>query len=54
MNTNPILDTHMYNMEFPDGHMKSYSANVIAENIFSQVDPEGNCYILLSEITNHP
>jgi hypothetical protein len=33
--------------------LESYSANVIAENIFSQVDPEGNRYILLSEITNH-
>ena len=37
-------------MEFPDGHdITSLSANVIAENLFSQVDPEGNRLALLDD-----
>lgn len=50
---NPILDTCIYNVEFPDGHVESYSANIIAKNIYSQVDTEGNFLMLLSDITNH-
>ena len=38
---NPILNTLVYDVEFPDGGVKEYSANVIAENILSQVDDEG-------------
>jgi hypothetical protein len=28
-------------------------ANTIAENLYSQIDPEGNEYLLLDEITEH-
>ena len=38
---NPILNTLVYDVEFPDGEVKEYSANVIAENPLSQVDDEG-------------
>ena len=37
-NTNPILDTRLYNVEFPDGHIAAYIANVIAKNMYTQVD----------------
>ena len=40
-NDNPILNTLIYDVEFPDGEVKEYSANVIAENLLSQVDDEG-------------
>ncbi len=30
---NPILDTCIYNVEFPDGHVQSYSANIIVKII---------------------
>ena len=30
----------MYDVEFPDGEVKENSANVIAENLLSQVDDE--------------
>jgi hypothetical protein len=53
MHGNPMLDTWIYNVEFPDGQVKSYSTNANAENIYSQVDSEGNFFMLLSEITNH-
>jgi hypothetical protein len=40
-NSNPLLDSRVYNVEFPDGHIDEYAANIIAENIYSQVDSEG-------------
>ena len=44
---NPILDTHAYGVQFPDGSLKSFNMNVIAENLYSQVDAEGNEYLSL-------
>jgi hypothetical protein len=40
-NINPILDTRMSKVEFPDGSAAEYSANVITENMFAQCNPEG-------------
>jgi hypothetical protein len=37
LNYNPLLDTHLYEVEFPDGDIREYAANVIAESIYSQV-----------------
>ena len=33
--------------------MDKYTANVIAENMFAQVDDEGNQYLFMNEITDH-
>ena len=52
-NANPILDTRVYTVQFPDGSFSDYAANIIAENIFSQVDFEGNQYQLIDEIVDH-
>ena len=38
---NPILNSLVYDVEFPDGEVKEYAANTIAENILCQVDSEG-------------
>jgi hypothetical protein len=46
-NTNPLLDTHVYEVAFPDGHCEEYAANIVAENIYSQVDPEDICFFML-------
>ena len=35
---NPILNTLMYDVELPDGTIRPYSASVIADNIYAQVD----------------
>ena len=35
-NYNPILDPHVYEVEYPDGHKVLLAANVITENLFSQ------------------
>jgi hypothetical protein len=34
---NPILNTHTYEVAFPDGQVADNSANVIAENMYIQV-----------------
>ncbi len=51
--SNLILDTREYEVQFPDGSTQSYLANVIAENLYSQVDAEGNQYAVMDEITDH-
>ena len=38
---NPAINMMVYDTEFPDGEVKEYLANVIAENMYSQVDDEG-------------
>ena len=52
-NDNPILDTRMYEVEYIDGHKASLTANAIAQNLFAQVDEEGNRHVLLDEIIDH-
>jgi hypothetical protein len=51
--SNPFVDTAEYVVEHEDGSCGQYSANVIAENLFSQVDSEGNRYEIMSEIQDH-
>jgi hypothetical protein len=51
--TNPLIDTSEYLIEMSDGSTDQYAANVIAENLFSQVDSEGRRFLVLSEITDH-
>ena len=41
-NTNPILDTRQYECESVSGNVEFLAANVIAENLLSQVDDEGH------------
>ena len=49
----PLFDTRAYLVEFKDGSVAEYTANIIAENIYSQVDQEGRSFSILQEITNH-
>ena len=51
--SNPLFDTRQYEVEFTDGTTEKYAANVIAENMFAQVDDEGNMFQLLDEIIDH-
>ena len=50
---NPILNSQIYDVMFSDGAVKQYAANMIAENIYSQVDEEGHRYQLLRNIISH-
>ena len=49
----PMLNTLIYEVEFPDGQVKEYSANVIAENMLRQVDTEGYTTHLLEGIVDY-
>ena len=50
---NPILNSHMYKVEYQDGMKASLVANYIAENLFAQVDQEGNTHVLLDELIDY-
>jgi hypothetical protein len=52
-NNNPILDTQAYEVEWHDGHREQMFANTIAENLFAQVDDEGNRHVLFKDIIAH-
>ena len=43
---NPSLDTQEYEIEYEDGSIDCYFVNIIAKNIYWQVDSEGmnSCY----------
>ena len=44
---NPLLNSIVYDVEFPDGQIQEYSANIIAQNMYSQVDASGDKIQLL-------
>ena len=51
--SNPILDTRMYEVEFLDGSTDVMTTNLMAENLYSQVDKEGEIYMVMKEILDH-
>jgi hypothetical protein len=50
---NPILNSIVYEVEFPDGQVKEYSANTIAENMLTQVDSDGFTLTLMEGIVDY-
>ena len=51
--SNPITDTRMYNVEFVDGSMAEYSLNTIVENLYANIDDEGNLHSIINNIIDH-
>ena len=51
-NQNPIMDTHLYDMEFTGGEMTELAANINAESMYTQCDIDWNKYLLLVEFIN--
>ena len=51
--TKPILDSREYIVEFDSKDQTKLTANLIAESMNAQCDPDGNQYLLLAEIVNH-
>ena len=39
---NPILNSHLYGVEFTDGEVKEFASNIQAENCMLQVDSNGH------------
>jgi hypothetical protein len=52
-NANPILDTHEYTFTFDDGDETMLNANLIADAMYAQCNPDGNQYVLLDFIIDH-
>ena len=50
---NPLLDTRECEVEIFDGHSEALSSNLIAQNLFSQIDEEGERHVLLDDIIDH-
>lgn len=51
--SNPLFDTREYEIEYDDGTTDRYYANIIAENLYSQVDSEGNRHLVFKEMVDH-
>ena len=50
---NTILNTLIYDVEFPNGTIRPYTENIIADNIFAQVDSEGIQTNIIDAIIDH-
>ena len=46
-------DKSLYKVEYPDGMTEQLAANIITENMLSQVDSEVHHYQVLTELTDH-
>ena len=46
-------DTRSYIIKFDDGDQTELTANMIAESLYLQCDPNGNQYVLLEEIVDY-
>ena len=51
--SNPFLNSIIYDVEFPDGQVKEYAVNIIAENMLTQVDSDGMSTTLMEAIVDH-
>ena len=48
-----MFDTRAYIIEFPDGAEAEYTANVIAENMYAQCNPDGEQFLIMESIRDH-
>ena len=50
---NSLFDTREHEIEFMDETRDKYTDNLIAENMYAQVDDEGHQFQLLADIQDH-
>ena len=50
---NQYPNSIIYGVEFPNGQVKEYAANIIAENMLTQVDSDGMSTTLMEAILDH-
>ena len=50
---NPMLNTLVYECEFPDGRTKEYAANITFKNIFLESDPDSHRERMLVGTVNY-
>ena len=53
LHDNPLLNTLIYDVEFPDGNIKKDAANIIAENVLVDCDSEDHYSSQMSCILDH-
>jgi hypothetical protein len=51
--SNPLLNSMLYDVEFEDGAIKQYAANTIAQNMYAQVDADGYSTSILESIVDY-
>ena len=49
---NPIKDSREYTVKFEDGQQAELAANVTAQSMYAQCDPDGNMYVVFDSITD--
>ena len=47
------MKMYLYEVEYTDGTAEKQTANIIAENMMSQVDSQGHQYQVLTKVTGH-
>ena len=52
-NSNPLLDSRIYQVEFPDGGIGEFTTNIIAESLISNLDVGGYDTGLMEGIISH-
>ena len=52
-NPNPIKDTQIYEVEFPDGKVAELTANAIAKAMYTSINGNSNEYLLFDCIADH-
>ena len=50
---NPLLNTRVYQVEFPDGSYREYPVNLIAESLYSSVDQDGQTVSLMQSTIDY-
>ena len=49
----PFMNSIVYEVEFPDKQVREYSANIIAQNMITQVDHEVCSITLMNDIVDY-
>ena len=52
-NSNPILDTRIYELEFPDERIEEFAVNDFTKNLFNQADLDGWDTGLIDEVIDN-
>ena len=50
---NPLLNSIIYDVEFSDGIIKEYAANIIAQNLYAKMSDDGKDTQALESIIDH-
>ena len=51
--TNLILNTHVYGAILPGGYIEKYSASLIYDHLYSQMDEKGYRHTIIDDIVDH-